>query len=85
MNFIHHNYLGDIELNKKETPGCRLYQVPNGDWVPSITSVTSFYNRQIFINWRKRVGEEELSIELRRRQQRVVQISMSCPSVSDES
>ena len=76
MNFIHHNYLGDIELNKKETPGCRLYQVPNGDWVPSITSVTSFYNRQIFINWRKRVGEEEL-IELRRRQQRVVQISMS--------
>ena len=59
MNFIHHNYLGDIELNKKETPGCRLYQVPNGDWVPSITSVTSFYNRQIFINWRKRVGEEE--------------------------
>ena len=59
MNFIHHNFLGDIELEKKETPGCRLYQVPNGDWVPSITSVTSFYNRQIFIEWRKRVGEEK--------------------------
>jgi genome maintenance exonuclease 1 len=59
MSFIHHNFLGDIELSKRETPGCRLYQVPNGDWVPSITSVTSFYNRQIFINWRKRVGEEE--------------------------
>ena len=59
MNFTHHNFLGDIELEKKETPGCRLYQVPNGDWVPSITSVTSFYNRQIFIEWRKRVGEEK--------------------------
>ena len=59
MNFIHHNYLGDVELNKKETPGCRLYQVPNGSWVPSITSVTSFYNREIFIKWRKRIGEEE--------------------------
>ena len=59
MNFTHCNYLGDIELNKKETPGCRLYQVPNGDWVPSITSVTSFYNRQIFTKWRERVGEEE--------------------------
>ena len=48
MNFIHHNYLGDVELTKKETQGIRLYNLPNGDWVPSITSVTSFYNRQIF-------------------------------------
>ena len=59
MIFEHCNYLGDIELEKKETPGCRLYQLPDGSWVPSITSVTSFYNRQIFINWRKRVGIEE--------------------------
>ena len=59
MTFIHHNFLGDIELTKRETPGCRLYQCPNGDWVPSITSVTSFYNRQIFVDWRRRVGEEE--------------------------
>ena len=48
MNFIHHNYLGDLELQKKETNGIRLYNLPSGDWVPSITSVTSFYNRQIF-------------------------------------
>jgi hypothetical protein len=59
MTFIHHNYLGDLELDKKETNGIRLYNLPNGDWVPSITSVTSFYNRQIFINWRKKVGIEE--------------------------
>ena len=59
MNFIHHNYLGDVELTKKETQGIRLYNLPNGDWVPSITSVTSFYNRQIFADWRKRVGIEE--------------------------
>ena len=59
MSFIHHNYLGDLELNKKETNGIRLYNLPSGDWVPSITSVTSFYNRQIFVNWRKRVGIEE--------------------------
>ena len=59
MNFTHHNYLGELELKKKETPGCRLYQLPTGEWVPSITSVTSFYNRQIFVEWRKRIGEEE--------------------------
>ena len=59
MTFIHHNYLGDLELNKKETNGIRLYNLPSGDWVPSITSVTSFYNRQIFAAWRKRVGIDE--------------------------
>ena len=59
MIFEHCNYLGDLELNKKETKGIRLYNLPNGDWVPSITSVTSFYNRQIFADWRKRVGIEE--------------------------
>ena len=59
MTFIHENHLGDLELEKKETRGIRLYNLPNGEWVPSITSVTSFYNRQIFADWRKRVGIEE--------------------------
>jgi len=59
MSFNHCNFLGDIELEKKEANGIRLYHLPNGEWVPSITSVTSFYNRQIFIDWRKRVGIEE--------------------------
>ena len=59
MNFIHENHLGDLELEKKEKNGIRLYNLPDGRWVPSITSVTSFYNRQIFADWRKRVGIEE--------------------------
>ena len=75
MNFTHCNYLGDIELSKKETPGCRLYQVPNGDWVPSITSVTSFYNRQIFIDGESELEKRKL-IELRRKQLPVELISM---------
>jgi genome maintenance exonuclease 1 len=57
--FNHCNFLGDLELEKKETNGIRLYHLPDGQWVPSITSVTSFYNRQIFVEWRKRVGEEK--------------------------
>jgi len=59
MTFNHCNFLGDLELEKKETNGIRLYNLPDGQWVPSITSVTSFYNRQIFVEWRKRVGEEK--------------------------
>jgi len=59
MSFIHCNFLGDLELEKKEQNGIRLYHLPNDEWVPSITSVTSFYNRQIFARWRERVGLEE--------------------------
>ena len=59
MSFIHHNFLGDVELEKKEINGVRYYHLPDGQWVPSITSVTSFYNRQIFVEWRKRVGVEK--------------------------
>ncbi len=59
MTFNHCNFLGDLELEKKETNGIRLYNLPDGQWVPSITSITSFYNRQIFVEWRKRIGEEK--------------------------
>ena len=59
MPFTHCNFLGELELDKKETTGCRLYQLTNGNWVPSITSVTGIYNREVFVAWRKRVGIEE--------------------------
>ncbi len=57
--FTVENHLGDLELDKKEVDGIRLYNLPNGDWVPSITSVTSFYNREVFRKWRQRVGDTE--------------------------
>jgi len=59
VTFIHHNFLGDLELDCKTTESIRLYNLPSGKWVPSITSVTSFYNREIFVKWRKRIGLEE--------------------------
>jgi len=57
--FVVENHLGDLELKKKEVDGLRLYNLPNGNWVPSITSVTSFYNREVFRKWRQRVGDAE--------------------------
>ena len=60
--FIVENHLGDLELEKKETDGLRLYKLPSNEWVPSITSVTSFYNREVFREWRKRVGNEEQTV-----------------------
>jgi hypothetical protein len=55
----------DIELPKLEREtidGVRYYTIPEDDKplkLVSITSVTSHKNRQVFINWRKKVGEEE--------------------------
>jgi genome maintenance exonuclease 1 len=49
-------------LERRTIDGVRYYDIPDGDellLLVSITSVTSFKNRQIFINWRKRVGAEE--------------------------
>ena len=51
----------DLPTLERETiDGVRYYQTPEGNKkLVSITSVISYINRQIFINWRKRVGTEE--------------------------
>ena len=55
----------DIELPKLEretVDGVRFYKVPDEEVLlrlVSITSVTSHFNREIFDNWRKKVGEDE--------------------------
>ena len=56
-----------VDLNlppiKRETiDGVRYYSVPDEEELiklVSITSITSHYNKQIFLDWRKRVGNEE--------------------------
>jgi ATP-dependent exoDNAse (exonuclease V) beta subunit len=50
------------KLEREEIDGVRYYKIPGEDNLSrlvSITSVTSFHNRHIFENWRKKVGEEE--------------------------
>ena len=49
----------EVDLEAQTIDGTRFYKVPSGKMYPSITSVTSFYNRHIFVNWRKKVGEEK--------------------------
>ena len=55
----------DIELPKLEREtidGVRYYKVPDEEELlrlVSITSVTSHFNREIFDNWRKKIGEDE--------------------------
>ena len=52
------------KLNRETIDGVRYYSVPGDEEgelmkLVSITSVTSHFNKEIFVKWRKRVGNEE--------------------------
>ena len=50
------------KLDRETIDGIRYYKVPEDDELlklVSITSITSHFNKEIFINWRKKVGNEE--------------------------
>jgi len=49
----------DYELNAETINGKRFYLTPEGNKYPSVTTITSQYNKQSIMEWRKRVGEEE--------------------------
>jgi len=50
------------KLERETIDGIRYYKVPDEDEILrlfSITSVTSHFNKDIFVKWRKKVGDEE--------------------------
>jgi genome maintenance exonuclease 1 len=50
------------KLERETIDGIRYYKVPDEEELlrlVSITSVTSHFNKEIFVKWRKKVGEEE--------------------------
>ena len=50
------------KLTRETIDGVRYYSVPDEDELiklVSITSVTSHFNKEIFVKWRKKVGDEE--------------------------
>ena len=49
------------KLERETIEGVRYYSVPDNEILilVSISSITSHYNKEIFVNWRKRVGNEE--------------------------
>jgi len=46
-------------LDRETIDGVRYYDTPTGEKLVSITSVISHYNREIFREWRAKVGNEE--------------------------
>ena len=50
------------KLDRETIDGVRYYSVPDEDELiklVSITSVTSHFNKEIFVNWRKKIGNEK--------------------------
>ena len=50
------------KLDRETIDGIRYYKVPDDDALlklVSITSITSHFNKEIFVKWRKRVGDVE--------------------------
>ena len=55
-NFIHHN-IGTLQrITSKD--GGRVYQTPNGQQYPSVTTITSQYKAKQIFEWRQRVGDK---------------------------
>ena len=49
-------------LEREHVDGVRYYKIPDEEELikmVSITSVTSHFNKEIFVKWRKKVGNEE--------------------------
>ena len=57
--FTHLDSKIDYELKATTTDSGRLYETPEGDKVPSVTTVLGYRNRESIQKWRERVGEEE--------------------------
>ena len=61
MNFSHVDL--DLQpLEREHIDGVRYYKIPDEEELikmVSITSVTSHFNKEIFVKWRKKVGNEE--------------------------
>ena len=54
--------VGDIEIDVEPVNenGVRYYPIPGADkYYPSVTSITSFKNAQLFKDWRNKIGENE--------------------------
>lgn len=75
--FIDHEF---PSLTRIDSDSGRLYETPNGDRYPSVTSVTGKMSQKSIEAWKKRVGEAEANRVSSRAAQRGTQIHSYCES-----
>lgn len=57
--YFEHKFLEKTEITENYDTGSRRYLLPNGLYVPSVTTVLSSLSKDHIEEWRKRVGEVE--------------------------
>jgi len=75
--FIDHEF---PSLTRIDSDSGRLYETPNGDRYPSVTSITGKMSQKSIEAWKKRVGEAEANRVSSRASQRGTQIHSYCES-----
>jgi len=58
IRMYNHKTINLPEITATTTDGVRLYETPEGNKYPSITTVLSVRNKKGLFEWRKRVGED---------------------------
>ena len=58
MKVFKHQKINLPEIKAKTTDGVRLYETPEGNFYPSITTVLSTRNKEGLFKWREKVGED---------------------------
>ena len=66
------------EIKATTTDGVRLYETPDGNLYPSITTVLSVRNKKGLFEWRKRVGEDVANYVARKAATRGTHVHHMC-------
>tara|TARA_B100000963_G_C22555574_1_gene638871 strand:+ start:185 stop:883 length:699 start_codon:yes stop_codon:yes gene_type:complete len=80
-----HKKINLPEIKAKTTDGVRLYETPEGNFYPSITTVLSVRNKKGLHEWRKRVGDDVANYVARKAATRGTHVHHMCEDYINNS
>ena len=78
IRMYNHKTINLPEIKATTTDGVRLYETPEGNKYPSITTVLSVRNKKGLFEWRKRVGEDVANYVARKAATRGTHVHHMC-------
>ena len=81
--FTHKTDLNIPEIKAKTTDGVRLYETPEGNFYPSITTVLKDRGKKGLYEWRERVGDDVANYVSRKSATRGTQVHHYCEKYLD--
>ena len=76
--YYNHKTINLPEIKATTTDGVRLYETPEGNKYPSITTVLSVRNKKGLFEWRKRVGDDVANYVARKAANRGTSVHHMC-------